>query len=224
MSPRVKAYLTSINDPVAEKTDWTLAKPGGTSSQTQKFIVVSENRCELHQSSISKLTCWTMIIIGLCFWAVDLYFIINSKKFGLFLICGLSLITPGLLIGYFHSRIRVFDLESGLSWIEPRPNNSQEFTRRKDCLKLSELHALQIIPESISIPSSGSTAGTNDRSSGSRFTSYELNLVRKNGTRLNIMDHGYPADLREDAEKLRNLLKIPIWDIELFTHEENILD
>jgi Fe2+ transport system protein B len=41
---------------------------------------------------------------------------------------------------------------------------------------------------------------------------YELNLVLKDGKRLNVMDHSRRAHIRSDAQRLGQFLKVPIWD------------
>jgi hypothetical protein len=46
----------------------------------------------------------------------------------------------------------------------------------------------------------------------SRFYSYELNLVLKDGGRMNVIDHGNRAVLREQARELSLFLGKPVWD------------
>ena len=45
-----------------------------------------------------------------------------------------------------------------------------------------------------------------------RFYSYEINLVLKNGRRVNVADHGDLDSLRADADMLANFLEVPVWD------------
>jgi len=44
------------------------------------------------------------------------------------------------------------------------------------------------------------------------FTSYELNLVLKDGSRRNLVDHGNLPALRDDARELAGFLIVPLWD------------
>jgi len=46
-----------------------------------------------------------------------------------------------------------------------------------------------------------------------RASMYELNLVLKDGTRLNLVDHFNLARMREDAATLSELLDVPVWDV-----------
>ncbi|KFE29417.1 hypothetical protein DN31_3870 [Vibrio mimicus] len=45
----------------------------------------------------------------------------------------------------------------------------------------------------------------------SSYTSYELNLVFKDGERINIMDHGKGKDIDDSAKNLGKFLNVPIW-------------
>lgn len=49
-------------------------------------------------------------------------------------------------------------------------------------------------------------------SSDSDFMSHELNLVLRDGTRLNLVDHAGRKVLRAEAERLHLLLGCPVWD------------
>ncbi len=44
------------------------------------------------------------------------------------------------------------------------------------------------------------------------FTAYELNLVRKDGERVNVVCHGDYPSMAEDAVTLAQMLKVPLWD------------
>ncbi len=63
------------------------------------------------------------------------------------------------------------------------------------------MHALQLISEYVSGKSS--------------YYSYELNLVLDDGSRINVVDHGNLAAIREDAGKLALFLAKPLWDATL---------
>jgi len=44
------------------------------------------------------------------------------------------------------------------------------------------------------------------------YWSFELNLVLRDGRRLNVMDHGDYDALRRDADTLAEFLGRPVWD------------
>jgi len=64
---------------------------------------------------------------------------------------------------------------------------------------LSPICAIQLIREFVS-------------GNKSSYYSYELNLVRTDGGRINIADHGSLHAIRVDADTLSNYLSIPVWD------------
>ena len=47
------------------------------------------------------------------------------------------------------------------------------------------------------------------------ITAYELNLVRRDGERVAVVCHGNYRSLAEDAVILSQMLKIPLWDVEI---------
>ena len=50
---------------------------------------------------------------------------------------------------------------------------------------------------------------------GSRLSyySYEMNLIRRDGTRVNVVVHGNLRLIRKDADLLGQYLEIPVWDV-----------
>lgn len=73
-----------------------------------------------------------------------------------------------------------------------------------DWCKLNDIHALQIIPENIS-----GDSGTKG------YCSYELNIVTKDASRINVVDHGAIQSIRDDAQTLAEKLGVPVWDTAL---------
>ena len=69
----------------------------------------------------------------------------------------------------------------------------------EDCVRLEFIHALQIVAEFIS--------GKN-----ANYYSYELNLVLKNGNRINIIDHNNKGRIDREAKVLSEFLGVPVWD------------
>jgi hypothetical protein len=88
----------------------------------------------------------------------------------------------------------VFDRAQGLfwkGWSAPQPGAGLR-------VELTAIHALQIISEYCG----GKT----------RFYSYELNLVLKDGERVNVVDHGDMKRLRAEGATLARYLGVPLWD------------
>lgn len=64
--------------------------------------------------------------------------------------------------------------------------------------KLKKVHALQLISEYV-------------RGDKSSYYSYELNLVLKDGERINVIDHGDRSAIQRDAQALAGFLGKPLW-------------
>ena len=77
--------------------------------------------------------------------------------------------------------------------------SNQVFIRQGRPTPLQEVHALQLLREFV-------------RDSESSYDSYELNLVCRDGRRLNVTDHGRLHAIRQDARILADYLGVPIWD------------
>jgi hypothetical protein len=94
----------------------------------------------------------------------------------------------------------VFDKREGLFWRKQKPISALSLNdATKNCARLEHIHALQIVAEYVTGKNSG-------------YFSFELNLVLKNGKRINIIDHSIKQKLDRDAKLLSDFLKIPIWD------------
>lgn len=70
---------------------------------------------------------------------------------------------------------------------------------RRD-VPFSTIAGLQLLPEVISFVDSPT------------YTSWELNLVLKDGSRLNVVDHAKVEQLRAEAAQLSRLIDCPVWE------------
>lgn len=197
---------TRFNDPLAEQVDWSPAKGGGASFRTHKLVMVNPGRLEFQVTTGAKLFYLIFIVVGL---GIVTGFSVATYSTGNF-VFNLDVVMP-LLIGcifaivgsalmYFGTTPVVFDSRRGFFW-KGRKSPNQVFDRKK--LKLfaefENIHALQLISEYC-------------RGDKSSFYSYELNLVLKNGERINVVDHGNKEILRQDAATLSAFLNKPVWD------------
>jgi len=195
----------SLNDPIALKTKWTPAKGGGTNVGTHQLKKVSPNRVEFRPRT-------TALVFPTVFMIAGLVVGIGMSMVGLkdditMLYFGLPFGALFFLVGFFIFRSwrepRVFDRRSGLYWrghktsVSSRPDNSTSWA-------LDSVHAIQLISEHCT---SNSTDGRT-----SSYYSYELNLVLKDGGRLNVVDHGKHALIVQDAHNLASFLTVPLWD------------
>lgn len=120
---------------------------------------------------------------------------------------GLIFLFVGGGLFYFSSVPVVFDKRKGFFWKGRKsPDDVADLNNCKHCVRLGEIHALQIVAEQIKGKSS--------------YSSYELNLVLKDASRINVVDHGSKEKIREDAAELAAFLDRPLWD----AAEKKILD
>ena len=80
----------------------------------------------------------------------------------------------------------------------PKLSGNQQ--QSSDLIYVNDVHTFQIISERV-------------RSKNGSYLSYELNLVLKDGNRVNIVDHGKQSQILIDADTLSHLLAKPVWDI-----------
>lgn len=83
----------------------------------------------------------------------------------------------------------VFDKRNGVYW----KGHVQALARTTP---LHAIHALQLVSEALNL---------------NTFVSWELNLVLKEGRRINVVDYGDWTAMLADAEKLADFLHVPLW-------------
>lgn len=195
-----------FNDPIAIQTQWTPLVSGGTNIRTHKLVPVDFNRMEFKPSWGSILFSALFLFTGL---GLMIGFTIAATRSGstffetdflMPVIAGLIFTLGGAFLYYTFGKPVVFDKRSGYFWkCWKAPDQAFDLNAMDDYTKLSDIHALQLISEHV-------------RGSKSSYHSYELNLVLKNGNRLNVVDHGSAEKLRVDAETLAGFLDRPVWD------------
>ena len=67
-------------------------------------------------------------------------------------------------------------------------------------IAFAEVHAVQVLEELVS---GGDSAD---------YSSYELNLVLRDGERVNVADHGDYNRVRNDAGTIATMMRCPLWD------------
>ncbi|MHC4644642.1 MAG: hypothetical protein ACYTBJ_04015 [Planctomycetota bacterium] len=197
---------SSLEDPVAARTQWTPLVRGGANFCTHKLFEVTPHRIEFRASLGSKLFCMAFLLVGLGVLIGFSYKLISEGSFKLDfdtigpILFGLVFAGVGGAMLYFLTKPSVFDKTTGYFW---KGRRSPDQVLDKDSIKhlaaLAQVHALQLISEYCS-------------GSKSSYYSYELNLVLKDGQRVNVIDHGNINRIRQDAQTLSNFLGKPMWD------------
>lgn len=195
-----------FNDPIAMQTQWTPAKRGGTNFRTHKLVEVDINRLEFKASVGAKIYCSIFLFVGI---AIMIIFFVVEIASGIFtldpemifpLVMGLVFAVVGGGLFYYVTTPIVFDKYKGSFWRGRKgPDDVSDRRELKHYTELENIHALQLLSEYCS-------------GNKSSYYSYELNLVLKDGSRINVIDHGNQKKLREDAQTLSGFLGKPLWD------------
>lgn len=206
---RVPFDPSRFNDPIAMKTEWIPAKGGGANFKTHNLVQVNRNRIIFRSSIGARLFYGFFLLMGLGFAFGFSYpqFLEGNFSFSfesLFpILFGLLFAIIGGLLMYYGTKPIVFEKGSGYFWKgRKNPETVYNINDRKNCTKLKEIYALQIISELV-------------RGDKSSYYSYEINLVLIDGSRINVIDHGKIEKIREDAKKLSQFLGKPVWDASL---------
>ncbi|MFD2532289.1 hypothetical protein [Gracilimonas halophila] len=200
---RPKLDLSHFDDPLAGEIDWFPLKGGGTNFKTRSLSKKSFNRYHF------KATLGSLFFSGvftLCGIGLPLG-IILSNDLPIFSLETLGIVFfgsiftgVGSLLGYQYLQPVVFDKSVGYFWKGWKEPEMYGRDNPKGAIRLSEIHAIQILAEYI-------------RSDNSSYYSYELNLILRDGSRFNVIDHGKLDQMRKDAEELSSFLGKPVWDL-----------
>ena len=189
---------------LALKVDWTPLCSGGSNFKTTSLKRVSASRLETSKSFGGIAFAGIFAIVGLGIMTGMSYTIYQENGFSF------ELLFPILFGGVFAAvgigmliwpRPRIFDLRQGWFWAGSKSlRREKDFFSLKKSARLSDIAAIQIIAERVS----GSKGGS--------YTSWEINLVSKNGERLNVMDHGSKNSIIDDGQFLGDFLGVPVWE------------
>lgn len=195
-----------FNDTLAMETQWTPLKGGGSNFRSHKLVQVDYTRLEFKATIGAKLFSFIFISVGL---AVPVFIgmdtiqntgqLFQSDFFfgGLF---GLIFFGVGSFMFYGYAKPVIFDRTKGMYWKGWKaPQQYLAENTVDEGSRIGNIHAIQLLSEYI-------------RSDKSSYYSFELNLVLKDGSRMNVIDHGDAVRIREDAKVLSEFLGVPVWD------------
>lgn len=195
-----------FNDPLALTVEWTPAKGGGTNICSHRLEKKNTARLEFRARKMALWFPGIFMAAGLAFGSFMVFQGLAGDTPLLFIgpLFGLAFFTTGFVLFRRWSEPRVFDKKFGFYWQGKSCSQRREVREQKQFCALSEIHALQLLQEYC--------RSSSNNGSSSSYYSYELNLVCKNGKRINVIDHGDATALREDARTLSHFLGVPIWD------------
>jgi hypothetical protein len=180
---------------VAVKTRWDPLKGGGASFRTRTLTAVNPSRMEFRPSWGLRLFAGTFVLLGVGAAVMGM-----ASRGWPMLGFGAAFAALGAGLYYFGAAPVVFDRARGAYWRgRTEPRDAAGRATLKHCVSLEDIHALQIVAERV-------------RGDDRTYTSYELNLVLRDGRRFNVTDHGDYDALRDDAQTLAAFLGRPVWD------------
>ncbi len=211
---KLNNYLSSIDDEIVKNSSFLPLKRGWTNIKSHDLII-DNNWNYLFQVK------WFFLILFLIMFSVpiimtliiiggELYnsnFQIHSDMVGEFLwpiiISIISLFPAGTLF-YFLYRSYLFDFQSWYFYDTRYAKKLFELIQNekyKDkIISLNEIEALQVVSERV-------------HGKNTSYTSYELNMILKNSSRVNIIDHWNLEEIRKNASELANKLWVKVYDI-----------
>lgn len=196
----------SFNDPVAEATEWTPAKGGGTNVKTHRLKEVHSGRLEFRAAAGAILFYSIFLLVGLGisigFLAGPLSQQDSSLDASALLPVGIGILFAGIggSMLYFGTAPIVFDTGKGWYWKGRKsPDHVMDKRTLKHFCELKDVHAIQLVSEYC-------------RGNKTSYYSYELNLVLEDGRRINVIDHGSVEKIRADAAVLSAFIGKPVWD------------
>jgi len=197
---------SKFKDPLATQIEWSPIKKGGANFGTHKLIETDTNRLEFKASLGAKIFYSIFTIMGMFFAIIFPILMLNtegeSMGFGIIMpvLMGLVFTFVGIYLFYHGIQPIVFDKYKGIFYKGWKTQESINYNiSSENFVRLDNIHAIQLISEYC-------------RGNKSSYYSHELNLVLKDGKRINVIDHGNLNKIREDAKKLSEFLCTPVWD------------
>ena len=181
---------------------WSPLRGGGSSFTTKKMVPLSDQRIAFKTTIIPYLACLLGIFISVSVLAAGFRAEMGSEKFWAHIIFGLIVLIAVILVFRYMTTPIIFDLERGYFWKSRKmPHSDSEAINMKNAGRIEDIHALQIVDEYV----------RSNSSSGSRsYHSYELNVIMKDSSRINLFDHGGYNRAQQDAKVLAEKLNIPL--------------
>lgn len=196
-----------FSHPIATQTEWHPLRGGGASFQTHRLDSSDPERLIFNATLGAKLFSGVFTLVGLLAMVIPtvIFFTSGMQDWSMLLfalIFGGIFLTVGLIMFYFFTVPRVFDIFYGYFYkgrTRPQHNMATNNSKKHAITELNEVAAIQVLKERV-------------RSKNSSYYSYEINLVLQNASRINVVDHGKYQAVIEDAETLAQTLGVPLWD------------
>lgn len=214
---------TRFNDPVAMQTGWKQVRSGRLSRASSKLVQAGPDRLVYKPSIGSRIMGVVMVLVGAL--SIYLYFQARSGQGGatstqssgdpIFIaLFGLVFVAVGVLLILLANSPVVFDKQLGLFYRGRKQQKNPDAASRKNALRFSEVHAVQLLTrlERINNTGSGDRMNSSNRTYPRYFKVHDLNLVRHDGERLYVTTYSKAECARTDAAMIGALINVPVWD------------
>lgn len=197
-----------FGDPIAMRTEWEPLESDGVVSWMTESDEIDSHRMEFNAPRQTKkfyffLIAGLGILFGFCY---SFHTVLILHKELLFstdmiqpLLVSLFFMVGGCCLLYFGTTPVVFDKYKGAFWKGRKaPDEVSDGKKPKCFAELADIHALQIVDELCE-----------ERTT---YINYQLNLVLKDGSRLNVFENKKRNKILEVANAISKFLGKPVWD------------
>lgn len=203
---RLNEALKRIPDPFAKEIPWTPLVRWWSSLRTNILIVMPNWNLEYKLATWIKIFSWIFILVGLVYLVTFPTVTILSGNWENVMIIPF-LLFPGIFwgMGYYtyqrYNKPITFDNSIGYfyKW-KPSFNYWMIDINDKNLVPFNDIYAIQLLTEHV-------------MGNKSSYYSYELNLVLKDKTRINVVDFWNIGIIRKDAKTIWDFLWVPVWDL-----------
>lgn len=187
----------SYSDLFIKEISWNPLKPGWASFKTNSLINKPNWNYQYVVSIGTKLFAWYFLVFSLM-WLFSLFswyqqevgrwHPFDNDTIIAFLFFPVIFSLFWLLIYTKFSKRKFFDLANSCLYIW------------KQTISFSDIYAIQLLREYVNW-------------NKSNYNSYELNLILKNKSRINVIDHWKVEFVRKDALVIWWFIWVPVWDL-----------
>ncbi|MCB0641801.1 MAG: hypothetical protein KDC44_09190 [Phaeodactylibacter sp.] len=199
-SSRMQSSGTWMQDPLANTVDWSPLVGGGTNFRTHKLSWAGPEKALFTATRGYQIFSYLFLGIGLIAWIAAFLMPASAGFFNeRWLVILFSLPFAGVRIYLLRSANRyvAFDFAAG-DFVQTKRPKGQWFVAKQDAfyerVPLGDIYAFQLLSEPLS-----------------DYSSYEFNLILRDGSRIHVVDHGDRKSLLQDMETLAARLDCGIW-------------
>ncbi len=197
-----RLYSLILNDDVAKRTEWGLVKEHRMEFGSYCLKQVSASRAQFNFRFRSLLIPGILLALGTQLVMATAKEILGDKAILAGIPTGAAILLAGFLLLRIWMTPRVFDLGAGYYWKSRDMPIFENLQNTENFCQLKDIYAIQLLKRK------NGKASTRD----GWDIRCQLNLVLRDGNRLNAVTHGRKALIQTDAGKLSRLLDVPVWD------------